>query len=78
MRFLSTLVSLFFFGCLAVAIIAFLVVLHYSIGLPDYHQLENYEPPITTRLYANDGSLLMEYATEKRTFVPVEIGRAHV
>ena len=72
MRFLSTLVSLFFFGTLAIAVLAFLVVLHYSIGLPDYHQLENYEPPITTRLYANDGSLLMEYATEKRTFVPVD------
>ena len=72
MRFLSTLVGLFFFGSLAVAIIAFLIVLHYSIGLPDYRQLENYEPPITTRLYANDGSLLMEYATEKRTFVPVD------
>ena len=72
MRFLSTLVSLFFFGSLVVAVAAFLVVLHFSIGLPDYHQLENYEPPITTRLYAKDGSLLMEYATEKRTFVPVE------
>ncbi|MBQ4472380.1 MAG: transglycosylase domain-containing protein, partial [Alphaproteobacteria bacterium] len=71
MRFLSTCVSVLFFGALAVAVIAFLVVLHYSIGLPDYRQLENYEPPITTRLYANDGSLLMEYATEKRTFVPI-------
>jgi len=72
MRFLSTLVSLFFFGSIAVAIVAFVVVLRYSIGLPDYHQLANYEPPIMTRLYANDGSLLMEYATEKRTFVPIE------
>ena len=72
MRFLSTCVSVLFFGALSVAIVAFLVVLHYSIGLPDYHQLENYEPPVTTRLYANDGSLLMEYATEKRTFVPVD------
>ena len=47
------------------------MILHYSIGLPDYHQLADYRPPITTRLYANDGSLLMEYATQKRTFVPV-------
>lgn len=72
MRFLSTLVSLFFFGSVALAILAFVVVLRYSIDLPDYRQLANYEPPITTRLYANDGSLLMEYATEKRTFVPVD------
>jgi len=72
MRFLSTLVSLFFFGCIAVAIVAFLVIMHYSVGLPDYRQLEDYRPPITTRLYAQDGSLLMEYATEKRSFVPVD------
>ena len=71
MRFLSTLVSVFFFGCLAVGVLLFLVILHYSIGLPDYRQLADYRPAITTRLYANDGSLLMEYATEKRTFVPV-------
>ena len=71
MRFLSTLVSVFFFGCLAFGVLLFLLILHYSVGLPDYRQLSNYRPPITTRLYANDGSLLMEYATEKRTFVPV-------
>ncbi len=72
MRFLSTLVSLFFFGCIAVAVLAFLVIMHYSIGLPDYRQLEDYRPPITTRLYAQDGSLLAEYATQKRSFVPIE------
>ena len=71
MRFLSTLVSVFFFGSLALGVLLFLVIIHYSIGLPDYRQLADYRPAITTRLYANDGSLLMEYATEKRTFVPV-------
>lgn len=38
--------------------------------IPDYQRLENYEPPVTTRLYAGDGQVLMEYATEKRIFVP--------
>ena len=27
---------------------------------------------VTTRLYANDGSLMAEYAKEKRSFVPIE------
>ncbi len=72
MRFLSTLVSLFFFGSIAVALLLFVVLMHYSVGLPDYHQLSDYQPPVTTRLYAQDGSLLAEYATEKRMFVPVE------
>lgn len=43
----------------------------YSEDLPDYEQLKNYNPMITTRLYANDGSLLSEYSKEKRIFVPI-------
>lgn len=43
----------------------------YSRDLPDYHQLADYEPPVTTRIYAKDGHLLAEYATERRTFVPL-------
>jgi len=38
--------------------------------IPDYKKLANYEPPVTTRLYAGDGQVLMEYAVEKRIFVP--------
>lgn len=72
MRFLSVLASLFFFGCFLMAAAAFVVLLHFSMGLPDYHQLAVYQPQVTSRLYAADGSLLAEYATEKRTFVPVE------
>lgn len=74
MRFFSTLVSLFFFGCFMVAVFLFLVVLHYSNSkdLPDYRQLADYKPQITSRLYAADGSLMAEYAMEKRIFVPVD------
>ncbi|MBP5698678.1 MAG: transglycosylase domain-containing protein, partial [Alphaproteobacteria bacterium] len=38
--------------------------------IPDYKKLATYEPPVTTRLYAGDGQVLMEYAVEKRIFVP--------
>lgn len=68
---LSSLISTFFFF----AVIAFVLVIsslwEYAGQLPDYHQLAKYEPPVTTRLYAGDGQLLMEYANEKRLFVPV-------
>ncbi|MBT5186568.1 MAG: penicillin-binding protein, partial [Kordiimonadaceae bacterium] len=49
------------------------VFLLYSFGrdLPDYKQLANYEPPVVSRIYAGDGSLLKEYAREKRLFVPI-------
>lgn len=45
---------------------------HYGRGLPDYRQLAEYEPPVTTRLYAGDGRLIAEYATQRRIFVPIE------
>ncbi len=45
---------------------------HFSEDLPDYTQLDHYEPPITTRIYAGDGRLFAEYAIEKRVFVPIE------
>ncbi len=44
---------------------------HYGRDLPDYRQLAVYEPPTVTRLHAGDGRLLVEYATEKRVYVPI-------
>jgi len=47
------------------------VLWHYSIGLPDYQQLADYQPPTMTRVHAGDGRLLAEYALERRVFVPI-------
>jgi len=52
---------------------AFLYVFYqFGRGLPDYKHLATYEPPVVTRMYANDGRLFAEYAHEKRVFVPIE------
>jgi len=45
---------------------------HYSKDLPDYTQLQNYEPPVMTRVHASDGSLLGEYANERRLYLPIQ------
>lgn len=45
---------------------------HYGRDLPDYTQLADYQPPVTTRVYAGDGRLLAEYATERRVFRPID------
>lgn len=58
-------------GIIIGTIAAFLVFQHYARDLPDYGQLAQYDPPTVTRLYAADGRLLAEYATEKRVFVPL-------
>ncbi len=42
-----------------------------SKDLPDYEVLAKYEPPVMTRLHAGDGSLIAEFATERRIYVPM-------
>jgi len=39
--------------------------------LPSVGQLNDYHPPITTRVYASNGTVLGEYARERRIFVPI-------
>jgi penicillin-binding protein 1A len=45
---------------------------HYSKDLPEYSQLQNYEPAVMTRVHASDGSLLAEYAHERRLYIPIQ------
>src|SRR5438128_6198741 len=48
------------------------LIWHYSKDLPDYSQLQDYEPPVMTRVHASDGSLLAEYAKERRLYLPIQ------
>src|SRR5499427_12507 len=70
-----------FFGWIfAVGTVVFLVGIagaavllwHFSKDLPDYSQLQDYEPPVMTRIHASDGSLLGEYAKERRLYLPIQ------
>ena len=70
-----------FFGFLfSVGAIAFLIggviagyyFWKYSQGLPDHAALANYEPAVTTRVHAADGTLLAEYARERRLYLPIQ------
>lgn len=40
--------------------------------LPDYEVLANYEPPVMTRVHASDGSLMAEFARERRLYLPIQ------
>jgi penicillin-binding protein 1A len=42
-----------------------------SKDLPDYDSLAKYEPPVMSRIHAHDGSLIAEFARERRIFVPI-------
>ena len=63
--------SLFFLSLFFLFTFIF-VFMRYGVNLPDYNQLSEYKPPVTSRFYAGDGSLLTEYATEQRIFVPLK------
>ncbi len=64
----------FFIFSFFLLIIAFSLIIgvlwYYSNDLPDYKFLKNYKPPISSKLYSNDGQLLSEFSSEKRIFVP--------
>ena len=45
---------------------------HFSRELPDYSQLQDYEPAVMTRVHAADGQLLAEYARERRLYLPIQ------
>ncbi len=55
-----------------VVFFAFSTLWYFSIGLPDYKKLSNYQPPISSRVYSEDRKLIAEYALEKRLFIPFE------
>lgn len=42
-----------------------------SKDLPDYEVLAKYEPPVMTRVHAGNGSLIAEFAKERRIYVPL-------
>jgi penicillin-binding protein 1A len=62
-----TVVALVVVGVLGV------LVYMYSLtrDLPSVEALQDYQPPVTTRVYAGNGTVLGEYARERRIFVPI-------
>lgn len=62
-------------GLMAIVMVAVLGYVAFYVGglsrdLPDYEVLAEYEPSITTRVHAGDGSLIGEFARESRIYVP--------
>jgi penicillin-binding protein 1A len=57
---------------LSILFLAFSALWYFSSGLPDYKKLESYEPPVSSRVYADNGTLIAEYAIEKRLFIPYD------
>ncbi|MEM7722294.1 MAG: penicillin-binding protein 1A [Pseudomonadota bacterium] len=48
------------------------ILFMYSRDLPDHETLANYTPPTISRIYSRQGTIVDEFATERRLFVPAE------
>ncbi len=73
LRFLGYLFSIGVLIVIGLAIAAGYIIWETSKTLPDTAVLKEYKPKVITRVHAADGSLLAEYATERRLFVPVSV-----
>ncbi len=71
LTFLGWSFGLFVIGFVAVSAAIGWLLFEASKDLPDYESLARYEPPVMTRFHAADGSLIAEYARERRIFVPI-------
>src|SRR5262247_827552 len=70
LRFLGFVFAASMIVFVAVAAAAAFVLWNVSKDLPDYEVLAKYEPPVMTRIHANDGDLIAEFARERRIYVP--------
>ena len=59
------------FGVL-VSLVLYVYLSKMTTDLPDTSALNDYEPPVMTRVHASDGRLIAEYARERRLFLPIQ------
>ena len=72
LKYLNFSVKFLIIFLLSIVFFLFSTLWYFSAGLPDYKKLSNYQPPISSRVYSEDGKLIAEYAIQKRLFVPYE------
>ena len=73
MMFLIKKISRLLISAFAVVVtIIFLTLWYFSSDLPDYKILSNYKPSVSSRVHSGEGSLIAEYALQKRLFIPYD------
>ncbi len=70
LKYLNFIIKFSIVSLIVLILFIFSTLWYFSIGLPDYKKLSNYQPPISSRVYSEDGKLIAEYALQKRLFVP--------
>ena len=71
-RLFKTFLKIICFFAVFCIVTVCIIFAYYSVNLPRHSKLEDYQPPVTSRVYSSNGILLKEYASEKRLFVSIE------
>ena len=68
---MSALVGLVLAAGIAGAAGGWMLYQHFADGLPDVDGLRGYQPRVMSRVFASDGELLADLATERRIYLPI-------
>ncbi len=71
MGFMCSLVGLVHGAGFAGAAGGWMLYQHFADGLPDVDGLRGYQPKVMSRVFASDGELLADLATERRIYLPI-------
>ena len=69
-RLLKKILLIFSSFLLVISIVILSVLWTFSNNIPDYKFLENYKPPVSSKMYSGKGDLVADFSKEKRIFVP--------
>ena len=69
-RLFKNIIILFLSLSFLTFILILLVLGIFSNDLPDYKFLKSYMPPVSSKVYSDEGELVKDFSTEKRIFIP--------
>ena len=71
-KFLKNIIVVIASSILLLGVLILGILWSFSNKIPDYKFLKNYKPPVSSKVYSGDGTLMADFSREKRIFVPYE------
>ena len=71
-NFFKNFIIAVFSSILLLSVLVVIILWSFSNNIPDYKFLKNYKPPVSSKVYSGDGTLVADFSREKRVFVPYD------
>ena len=71
-KFFKNIIAVITGSILLLGVLILSILWSFSNKIPDYKFLKNYKPPVSSKVYSGDGTLVANFSREKRIFVPYE------